>query len=55
MATFDINPVTQIDTDAFNALSTEAKLGLLLAKLNELIDRNKTLLDALRGMINDTL
>ena len=55
MATFDINPVTQINQTVFASLSDTEKIAHLMSKLNELIDRNKTLLDTLREMPNDSM
>tara|TARA_R100001443_G_scaffold54035_2_gene65510 strand:+ start:988 stop:1164 length:177 start_codon:yes stop_codon:yes gene_type:complete len=45
---FDVNPVLPIDTTTFNGMTTAQKDTALLNKINELIDRNKTLLTLLR-------
>jgi len=45
---FDINPVLPIDTTTFNGMTTAQKDTALFDKINELIDRNKTLLTLLR-------
>ena len=48
MEIFDINPVLPIDSTYFSGLTTTEKDTELFTKLNELIDRNKTLFSALR-------
>lgn len=50
---FDINPVLPIDTTAFNGMTTAQKDTALFNKINELIDRNKTLLTLLRENRNE--
>ncbi len=50
---FDINPVIPIDSSYFSGLTTAEKQTELLNKLNELIDRNKTLFSALRENANE--